>query len=103
GERRERRDMARIREQALLRQLDHIVSIPETAQHLDVEIAEDVLLLPAAAPHLMDLANGRRHPLRGGRVIAAHHGDLALEQICAEGGPEAARPAPARPPTTRHP
>ena len=72
--------MIRVGQQSLLRQRDDFVYVAEAAVQLHEDIAEDVLLLPAAAAHAVDLRHGRGHEPERGVEIALDELHLAFEQ-----------------------
>src|SRR5438094_3172112 len=90
GECGERLHVVGIGEQALLRQLDHPVDVIEATMQLHEDVAEDVLLFPAAAAHGVKISDPQSHESYGRFEIAADDRQLALEQSDAQGRPVAA-------------
>src|SRR5437660_163209 len=90
GKRGERLHVVGIGEQALLRQLDHVLDVIEAAVQLHGDVAEDVLLFPATAAHRMEVVDPGSHESYGRIEIAADERQLALEQSDAQGRPVAA-------------
>src|SRR5262245_64229809 len=96
----ERLRVMRIREQALLRQLDHLVDTIEAAMELHEDVAEDVLLLAAASAHRVELVDRRRHESYRRLEIALDDRDLTLEERDSQSRPVSARASgrhPAKP------
>ena len=83
--------MVRVRQQALVRERDHLLDTAETAMQLQEHIAKDIFLLAAASTHRIELVHRWRHEPHRGGVIPLDDRHLSLEQRCAQRRPVAAR------------